>query len=72
MVFVPWSIGAGAVPSNAVCAAGYTGAGTANSPCAAANGPCQSLSDGGCWQYRTFDTKGNVTVYLVRAQAPSY
>jgi hypothetical protein len=72
MVFVPWSIGAGAVPSNAVCAAGYTGAGTANSPCVAANGPCQSLSDGGCWQYRTFDTKGNVTVYLVRAQAPSY
>jgi len=72
MVFVPWAIGAGAVPSNAVCAPGYSGAGTASSPCVAANGTCQSLSDGGCWQYRTFDSTGNVIVYLVRAQAPSF
>ena len=69
MAFVPWAIGAGAVPSNAVCAAGYSGAGTATSPCVAANGACQSLSDGGCWQYRTFDTNGNVVVYLVAAQS---
>jgi len=27
------------------------------------------LSDGGCWQYRTFDTNGNVVVYLVAAQS---
>jgi hypothetical protein len=72
MVFVPWAIGGGAVPSNAVCAPGFTGAGTASSPCVAANGTCQSLSDGGCWQYRTFDSTGNVIVYLVRAQAPSF
>ena len=58
MAFVPWAIGAGAVPSNAVCAAGYSGAGTATSPCVAANGACQSLSNGGCWQYRTFDSLG--------------
>jgi hypothetical protein len=69
MAFVPWAIGAGAVPSNAVCAPGYSGAGTATSPCVAANGACQSLSDGGCWQYRTFDSQGNVIVYLVAAQS---
>jgi hypothetical protein len=71
MVFVPWAISAGAVPSNAVCAPGYTGAGTASSPCVAANGTCQSLADGGCWEYRTFDSLGNVIVYLVRAQTQS-
>jgi hypothetical protein len=69
MAFVPWAIGAGAVPSNAVCAPGYSGAGTATSPCIAANGACQSLSNGGCWQYRTFDSLGNVIVYLVAAQS---
>ena len=72
MVFVPWAIGAGAVPSNAVCAPGYTGAGTASSPCVAADGTCQSLSDGGCWQYRTFNSRGSVIVYLVRAQTPPF
>ena len=66
MAFVPWAIGAGAVPSNAMCAAGFSGAGTATSPCVAANGACQSLSNGGCWQYRTFDSLGNVIVYLDR------
>jgi len=57
--------------SNAVCAPAIR-RGTATSPCVAANGACQSLSDGGCWQYRTFDSLGNVIVYLVRAQAPSF
>jgi hypothetical protein len=69
MAFVPWAIGAGAVPSNAVCAPGYSGAGTATSPCVLANGACQLLSNGGCWQYHTLDPKGNVIVYLVAAQS---
>jgi hypothetical protein len=68
MVFVPYALGAGAAPANAVCGPGFTGAGTASSPCVAANGACQSLHDGGCWQYRTFDSQGNVIVYLVRNQ----
>ena len=72
MVFVPWSIGAGAVPSNAICAAGYRGGGTANSPCIAANGPASRCSMAAAGNTATFDSQGNVTVYLDRAQAPSY
>lgn len=69
IAFMPWAIGPGAAPANAVCGPGYAGAGTASSPCLPANGACQSLSDGGCWRYRTYDSQGNVIVYLIRTQA---
>lgn len=72
MMFLPWGTGPGAAPADAVCGPGYTGAGTIASPCVAANGACQSLQDGGCWQYRTFDSLGKVIVYLIRTQAQSY
>jgi len=71
IAFMPWAIGPGAAPSNAVCGPGFAGAGTAASPCIPANGACQSLNDGGCWRYRTYDSQGNVIVYLVRAQSVS-